>query len=156
MKERMKAWGGRLSHFLWAHWWWVRLSPFVIAAFAIFVSLTPKGVTPDQDLTVVTLMWIFVAGLSAIFADLMRRRTKRLVRIAQVDLSRGDPLRILTETNHFTLVKTEIVHILFLALGVSIYILPAEVRLVFSRADILVGQYLLFMIVLKTYLASRE
>ena len=144
----------RGAHFLWEHWSWVRFSPFAVLAFGVFIALDDTW--PKNDEIAVTILWIAIAGFSALFAELMRRRTLRLARIAREELSPRDPLRILTETSHHTTFKTELVHLLFFVLGLAIFILPEWIVPVVARTDIMLGQYLLFMIILKTWLSSRE
>ena|SRR5215210_6431358 len=139
----MRNKANQVTHFVWEHWRWVRFSPLLVLVFGVTVSFLEPG---TDDVAAVSIMWMTVAGISAIVADLMRRRTKRLMRIAREDLVKEDPLRVLTETNHFTVVKTEMVHLLFFGLGISLFVFPLEVRQIIARTDILLGQYLLFLI----------
>jgi hypothetical protein len=160
--QRFGIWIGEswntFAHWVWLHWRWFRWSPLAVAAGLVTVTIAlPAG----DNLVVITVMWLGVAAVSALFADLMRRRTKRLLRIARKDVERGDiqkedPLYILTESNHFVVLKTEFVHFIFLFLGVSLFIFPEWLRALVGRDAILLGQYLLLLIIARTYLASRE
>lgn len=136
-------WGTRAWSMVW-------LSPILVT---VLLALLPI-LFDDANIAYVTLfVWTSVAVVSAVFADVMRRRAKKAARAAQRKCAPGDPAREFAKGNHGVAANIEIVHTVFLMVGVATIVFPEdwELRKLFSRDGIMFGQYMLMLVVLRTY-----
>lgn len=133
---------------------WLQLSPVFVAVALLVVSLAADEATA---LAIVSPAWLAVALVSSVFAELTRRRTRRAVLIAREELEPEDPLRALIESNNFIAITTEIVHAIFALIGLTAVLLDqdSELRILAVRNGVLIGQYLLFVVVARTYFDQR-
>lgn len=154
MKGYYFRYWGRLSGRTRA-WTLLWLSPLFVAAL---LALLPFLVDDEALLLPTALTWTAVALVSATFADVMRRRTRRALRVAQKSFAPHDPECELAKFNHSVALAIETVHALFLVVGFAALFLPegSTTRRIISRDGILIGQYVLMLIILRTYYVDRQ
>lgn len=136
---------------VWAWWNWIRWTPVLVFVTLLFVGYIAPA---EQGPKWVSYIWISVAILSILFAVLLLTKTSRIRRICQEEMDEDDGFRILMEIQHATTQLTVATHILFWVVGLVVLLIPdGEWRAIISRASIMDGQYMLFLIVALTYIA---
>jgi hypothetical protein len=132
-------------------WKWFKFSPLLAFALLLLVNvLVSEGHRKD----VVGVVWFVVAIVSLVFADRVRARTKLQLTIARED---GVPNCWLYEVLHTLAVITELLHLVNASVGFMAVFLPEDhwfTELV-ATDTLLLGQYLLLLIVMLTYLMYR-
>lgn len=142
-----------IYEFVYKHWRWFRATPFVIVLLLLVFNVA----VPDEIAEEATaILWFGVAIGSLICAEGVRLRMREIRTIAREDYPAGSEERETAESNYSLALKLVVVHIVFALVGFAAAFLPdSQLRVVISRDLLLMGQWLLLIIVLHTYLFGK-
>lgn len=129
------------------------ISPVVIG---LALLVMPLFFGEEELLKPLAFLWLLQAAPSALLAELMRRRTLARYRDAKDDYPTSHPTRFWAQVLYAMAIMIEVVHILFVTTGVSAAFFPEDspLRRVLARDFIMLGQYILFEMILLTYVAD--